>query len=56
MQFTRPYLAYENIRDPRKELQSLYARRSTIDALIRSLEEYNRHRAKRLEMPKRKSA
>jgi hypothetical protein len=32
----------------RKELESLYARRSAIDALIRSLEDYNRCRKSRL--------
>jgi hypothetical protein len=37
----------------RKELQGLYARRSTIDALIRSLEEYDRFRAVRMERQRR---
>ena len=36
-------------RGVRKELQGLYARRSTIDALIQSLEEYDRFRALRME-------
>jgi hypothetical protein len=40
----------------RKELDYLYARRSAIDSLIQSLEEYNRFRARQLEEPKRKSA
>ena len=30
----------------RKRLENLYARRSTIDSLIRSLEEYDRYRPK----------
>ena len=33
----------------RKELEYLYSRRSTIDALIQSLEEYDRFRARRIE-------
>jgi hypothetical protein len=37
----------------RKELQGLYARRSTIDALIRSLEEYDRFRTVRVERQRR---
>jgi hypothetical protein len=36
-------------RGVRKELNYLYARRSTIDALIQSLEEYDRFRALRME-------
>ena len=40
----------------RKELDYLYARRSAIDTLIQSLEEYNRFRARQCEEPKRKSA
>jgi len=41
----------------RKELEFLYARRSAIDALIESLESYNRSRAKTgVELRKRKSA
>jgi hypothetical protein len=40
----------------RKELEYLYARRSAIDSLIQSLEEYDRFRARRLEVMKRKSA
>ncbi|MBZ5580922.1 MAG: hypothetical protein LAQ30_01730 [Acidobacteriia bacterium] len=35
-------------RTQKVELQSLYARRTAIDALIRSLEEYHRCRSKRL--------
>ena len=40
-------------RGVREELQDLYARRSTIDALIQSLEEYRRFRAPRMEPPRR---
>jgi hypothetical protein len=32
----------------RKELQYLYARRSAIDALIQTLQDYDRFRAKRI--------
>jgi hypothetical protein len=39
-----------------KELDYLYARRVAINTLIQSLEEYDRHRAKRIEDGKRKSA
>jgi hypothetical protein len=35
-------------RGVQKELQYLYARRSTLDALIQSLEEYDRFRALRM--------
>ena len=38
------------------ELEKLYARRSAIDALIESLEEYDRYRAKRLYDRKLKTA
>ena len=40
-------------RGVRKELQYLYARRSTIDTLIQSLEEYDRFRASRIERLRR---
>jgi hypothetical protein len=40
----------------RKELEYLYARRTAIDSLIHSLEEYDRFRSRRLELTKRKSA
>jgi hypothetical protein len=43
-------------RPARKELEYLYARRSAIDTLIQSLEEYNRFRALRYEESKRKTA
>ena len=39
----------------RKELQCLYARRSAIDALIHSLEDYDRCRSKRLERQARRT-
>ena len=39
-----------------KKLESLYARRVAIDTLIQSLEEYERYRAKRVSMDKRKTA
>lgn len=40
----------------RKQLEYLYARRSTIDALIESLQEYDRFRAQRAPDQNRKSA
>jgi len=41
----------------RKELEYLYARRIAVDALIESLQEYDRFRAKTIVFdPKRKSA
>jgi hypothetical protein len=52
----RPYLAFVSSRNPRKELEALYARRSVIDDLIRSLEEYNRYRERRLATAERKMA
>jgi hypothetical protein len=33
----------------RTELETLYARRSAIDALIKSMKEYDRYRAKKLD-------
>jgi hypothetical protein len=39
-----------------KNLEHLYARRSAIDALIESLQEYDRFREKRLSVDKRKTA
>ncbi len=41
-------------RTQKVELQQLYARRTAIDALIESLEEYHRCRSKRLDQRKRK--
>ena len=43
-------------RPPRKELQYLYARRTAIDTLIQSLEEYNRFRARQAVQTSRKTA
>ena len=43
-------------REHRKQLQYLYARRTAIDTLIQSLEEYDRFRALRIAGRKRKSA
>ena len=40
----------------RKQLEYLYARRSSVDALIESLQKYNRFHAERGPDPKRKSA
>ncbi len=40
----------------RKELEYLYARRSAIDALIQSLEEYDRFRTLRADTARRKMA
>ena len=40
----------------RKKLEYLYARRSSIDTLIQSLEEYDRFHAKDADRDKRKSA
>jgi len=39
-----------------KELQVLYARRTAIDALIQSLERYDRYRARSEEIRKQKTA
>jgi hypothetical protein len=44
------------IRANRKALQTLYARRSAIDAVIASLLTYERYTAKAIEMRKRKLA
>gem|GEM_PF-2963601 len=41
---------------PEKELQILYERRRAVDSLIRSLEQYDRFRAKPVSFPKTKSA
>jgi hypothetical protein len=41
---------------PQKELQFLYARRTAIDTLIQSLEQYDRFRAKAEEIRKLKTA
>ena len=44
------------VREFRKELEYLYARRTAVDSLIQSLEEYNRFRERRLELLREKSA
>ena len=41
---------------PKNELQFLYARRTAIDTLIQSLEQYDRFRAKAEEIRKLKTA
>jgi hypothetical protein len=41
---------------PQKELEFLYARRTAIDTLIQSLEQYDRFRAKAEEIRKLKTA
>jgi len=43
-------------RDMLRELQTLYARRSTIDALIESLQAYERYSDKGVELPRPKMA
>jgi len=40
----------------RKKLEELYARRRAIDELIRTLEQYDRHRVRTSEIDKRKLA
>jgi len=44
------------IRGYARQLESLYARRSTVEALIQSLENYERFRAKPFEQGNRKTA
>jgi hypothetical protein len=41
---------------PQKQLEVLYARRSAIDALIHSLQQYDRYRQKAQPFEKRKTA
>lgn len=43
-------------RHPDKELQLLYERRRAVDTLIRSLEQYDRFRAKPIDFRRQKSA
>jgi hypothetical protein len=43
-------------RDIQRELEYLYARRLTIESLIRSIQEYTRQRPKVVEVPKRRVA
>jgi hypothetical protein len=45
-----------SVRTSRKNLEHLYARRSAIDALIASLQEYNKFRERRSSVDKRKTA
>jgi hypothetical protein len=52
----RPFLAFSSKRNPQKQLESMYARRCALDAVIQSLEEYNRFRVRRPEPIKQKSA
>ena len=49
-------LSYASHRGYERELQLLYARRSAIDSLIASLQNYNRFRAGRTVHSKRKLA
>jgi hypothetical protein len=44
------------IRDLDKQLEDLYARRSAVDLLIRSLEDYERFRARSFDIGKRRTA
>lgn len=44
------------IRGYGRQLESLYARRSAVETLIRSLEDYQRFRAQRLESRESKTA
>jgi hypothetical protein len=44
------------IRGFARQLQGLYARRTAVDALIQSLEDYQRSRAQRLEQRESKTA
>jgi hypothetical protein len=44
------------IRGYARQLESLYARRSTVEELIQSLENYQRFRAQRQEIQKSKTA
>jgi hypothetical protein len=46
----------DDVNNYRKQLEYLYARRTTIDALIKSLQTYDRYRAKRTTDQNRKSA
>jgi hypothetical protein len=40
----RKTVTIDTVRDYQRELEHLYARKSAIDSLIESLEEYQRHR------------
>ena len=56
MSYKQPHLVSGSTRNPQKQLQVLYARRCTLDAVIRHLEEYRRCRTRRPDPLKRKSA
>jgi|KBSMisStaDraftv2_1062788.scaffolds.fasta_scaffold3055243_1 hypothetical protein len=57
MQPVKRLSAYPSpLRANRKQLQSLYARRSAIDAVIASLQTYERYSVKPIELRKRKLA
>lgn len=49
-------IAGGTLRTYKTQLEYLYARRSAVNALIQSLEKYDRCRAKRLDPPQRRSA
>jgi hypothetical protein len=44
------------IRDLDRQLEDLYARRSAVDSLIQSLEDYERFRARTFDIRKRRTA
>lgn len=52
----KPPVMIVTARTSRKNLEHLYARRSAIDALIESLQEYDRFREKRTGEDKRRTA
>ena len=52
----KPQLTATSSRGYQKELEQLYARRSAINSLIQSLEEYDRFRVRRIDERKRKTA
>jgi hypothetical protein len=52
----KPPVPNANDANYRQQLEYLYARRTTIDALIESLQEYDRFRAQRAPDQNRKSA
>jgi len=52
----KPPVMIVTARTSRKNLEHLYARRSAIDALIESLQEYDRFREKRTSIDRRRTA
>ena len=54
--FVKKVLPASSTRAYRKELEYLYARRSAVDALIESLEQYDRCRGTRVEDKRQKTA